>query len=177
VGSGLSCDGLGAWAGYESHRRCGLRKGIFLDRQFYPQRLDRVRKNQVDCPQQTSAAKAGDDSAAVAARLKSCPSQNPAGDGVFPQPVEPLRISLLSQRGSPPPSPRNARVRGTPALRHPNSSARSLSVAVKPELVQAVGMSGFLPGCNTHWLPVTGKKMPIGCWQDGSQCAAVFEKP
>jgi putative transposase len=42
-----------------------------------------------------SAAEAGDASAAVAARLKSYPSPNPANDGVSPQPVKSCS-SLLS---------------------------------------------------------------------------------
>jgi hypothetical protein len=56
-------------AGYVNHQAWQTRKNSLHPKreghEFY-----RLRKNQVDCPQ-TSAAKAGDDSAAVAARLNT----------------------------------------------------------------------------------------------------------
>jgi len=133
--------------------------------------ISRLRKNQVDCPKQTSAAKVGDDSAAVAARLKSSPSQNLAGDEFFRRLLDSKTCTIARGRtdGSGPAPPRNPpslSPRGMGADAGRSKAGRSLglfpayrSLQICIQLLLEVTAKNAVASCSTFLLPQYGQEI------------------
>jgi hypothetical protein len=63
-----------------------------------PQGLNRLRKKAPSVELNQQGLKPDVDSAAFAARVNSCPDTNHFTDGVFPQPVKPIRFATFTAR-------------------------------------------------------------------------------